>query len=105
MSEAAGVEIDACAGRLIAVYLPSVLIGGLAAFSYLALLARAHLRLQALIRLLAEVVRRRAEQEEIRDRLGDAPQLDRYSRIEARLRALLDAQGLRSAAPPGRAPR
>ncbi|MBI3854328.1 MAG: hypothetical protein HY293_01410 [Planctomycetes bacterium] len=70
------------------------LIGSLAAFAYLSLLARAHARAQLLVALLRECRRRLARQERMRESLGFAPRLERYRRLERDLTLRLGKEGL-----------
>lgn len=93
-------DLERQAERLISEYLVPLVIGGLAVFCYLALLARVHLRARVMIDLYREAGRLRKKQEEIRNREGDAPYLDKYRRLEQGLLNLLAREGLRPAAPP-----
>ena len=72
------------------------LLGGLAAFAYLAVLARAHLRARLLIALAREAGRRRRRQEEIYNAWGHAPRLEHYRRLERQLLGRLEKEGLRA---------
>ena len=72
------------------------LLGGLAAFAYLAVLARAHLRARLLIALVREAGRRRRHQEEILNAWGHAPRLEYYRRLERQLLGRLEKEGLRA---------
>jgi len=74
--------------------------GGLAAFSFLGLLAYTHLRSRALIDLCRQAVKLREAQEEMRKRMGSAPFLNRCLRFEMGVRRILEREGLRPAPPP-----
>ena len=71
------------------------LLAALTAFSYLALLARAHARAKLLLALAREVRRRRLAQEGILHQQGFAPRLEHYRRLEADLSARLSKEDLR----------
>jgi hypothetical protein len=71
------------------------LMGSLAAFAYLALLARAQVRLRVLVGLLGECRRRIVRQEERRASLGHAPRLEYYQRLERELIRRLSKEGVR----------
>ena len=71
-------------------------VGGLAAFAYLTVLARAHLRAKLLIALTREAGRRRRRQEEILNAWGYAPRLDHYRRLERQLLGRLEKEKLRA---------
>ena len=72
------------------------LVGGLAAFAYLTVLARAHLRAKILIALTQEAGRRRRRQEEILNAWGTAPRLEHYRRLERQLIRRLEKEGLQA---------
>ncbi len=69
--------------------------GGVAAFAYLAVLARVHLESRVLVDLYRECLRRRVQEERFFEAWGFSPRLDYYRRLETRLRALLARQGIR----------
>ncbi len=92
-------DLERQAERLVSEYLAPLLVGGLAVFCYLALLARTHLKARLLIDLYREAGRLRKKQEEIKNREGDAPHLQKYQRLEQGILKLLDREGLRPAAP------
>ena len=71
------------------------LLGSIAAFVYLAVLARAHLRAKLLVDLARECRRRRERQERIRASWGFGPRLAHYRRLELRVQVLLEKEGLR----------
>ena len=72
------------------------LMGVLAAFLYLSLLARAHLRARLLVALAREAGRRRRRQEEFRSVWGFAPRLEHYRRLEQDLLTRLRREGIRA---------
>jgi DNA-binding response OmpR family regulator len=71
------------------------LVGSLAAFAYLSVLARAHLRARLLVALAREAGRRRRRQEELRSTWGFAPRLDYYRRLEQDLMGRLRKERIR----------
>lgn len=71
------------------------LLGSLAAFAYLSLLARAQVRSRVLASLLRECRRRIERQQRMKDLMGFAPRLDYYRNLELRLRAQLLKEGVR----------
>lgn len=79
-------DVDALLERLLGDLFVPLILGAAAVFVYFLVLARAF-QVQRLRVALAEVLRRRiAEQEALQERLGYAPRLDRYRRLEAALR-------------------
>ena len=74
--------------------------GSVAAFSFLTLLAHSHLRNRALVTLLRRAITLRQKQEEMKRRIGTAPLLARYQRLEKGIREILAREGLRSPALP-----
>ena len=88
-------DLERQAERLVSEFLAPLVIGGLAVFCYLALLARTHLKARLMIDLYREAGRLRKKQEEIRNREGDAPHLQKYQRLEQGLLRLVDREGLR----------
>lgn len=88
-------EFDAAIDRWVRELFWPALIGSVAAFAYLSLLARAQLRARLLVALAREVRRRRQEQEEFRGVWGYAPRLERYRRLERDLAQRLEREGLR----------
>ena len=88
-------DIDVSIERWLTQIFWPALLGGLAAFAYLAVLARAHLRAKLLISLALEAGRRRRRQEEIFHAWGFAPRLEYYRRLERQLRGRLEKEGLR----------
>lgn len=82
--------IQAWAGDVI---LPA-LIGSLAAFAYLAVLSRAHLRAKLVVALARECRRRREEQERIRDAWGYGPRLEEARRLERAAMKLAEREGV-----------
>jgi hypothetical protein len=66
------------------VFWPAMM-GSLAAFAYLSILARAHLRARLLVTLLAECRRRIGDQRRMHETLGFAPRLEYYRGLEQRL--------------------
>lgn len=89
-------DVDGSIERWVAEAFWPALVGGLAAFAYLSLLARAHLRARLLVALAREAGRRRRRQEELRSAWGFAPRLDYYRRLEQDLLSRLDKEGLRA---------
>jgi len=79
------VDIEASIDRLLGDLLVPLILGAAAVFVYFAALARAYHRSRLRLALLEECRRRRLEQESLRDRLGVAPRLDHYRRLEAAL--------------------
>ena len=71
------------------------LMGSLAAFAYLAILARAQVRARMLVGLLRECRRRIDRQQRMKESLGFAPRLDHYRALELRLTARLSKEGIR----------
>jgi hypothetical protein len=88
-------EFDASIDRWIREFFWPALMGSLAAFAYLALLARSQMRARSLVALLAECRRRIFRQERMRDSLGFAPRLDYYRRLELKLLLRLSKEGIR----------
>lgn len=70
------------------------LLGSLAAFAYLSVLARAHQRARLLVELAREIGRRRLRQEELHRVWGFSPRLDYYRRLEQNLLARLSREGI-----------
>jgi hypothetical protein len=89
-------DIDGTIERWISEFFLPALLGGLAAFAYLTVLARAHLRAKLLLSLFREAGRRRRRQEEILNSWGYAPRLEYYRRLERQLSARLEKEGLRA---------
>jgi hypothetical protein len=90
------VEFDAWIERLTLGDFAVALLAALAAFAYLLLLARAHQRAALLVLLALECRRRIRSQEEMRERLGFAPRLDHYRRLERVLQKRLAREGVRA---------
>jgi len=88
-------DFDASIDQWIRDFFWPALIGSLAAFAYLALLARAQVRLRVLVALLGECRRRIVRQEERRASLGHAPRLEYYQRLERELVRRLSKEGIR----------
>jgi hypothetical protein len=88
-------EFDASIDRWVREYFWPALMGSLAAFAYLALLARAQVRARVLVALLGECRRRIVRQEERRAFLGHAPRLEYYRRLEQELVRRLAEEGVR----------
>ena len=88
-------DIDSWIDRLTVDVLAALLVGIVAVAAWLALLARAHARARLLVGLAKECRRRRLAQEEIRRRVGFAPQLARYERLELDVLKRLEREGLR----------
>jgi membrane protein required for beta-lactamase induction len=88
-------DVDASIERWLAQVFWPALLGGLAAFAYLTVLARAHLRAKLLIALTREAGRRRRRQEELLQSWGFAPRLEHYRRLERQLLSRLEKEGLR----------
>jgi hypothetical protein len=80
-----GVDFDASIDRLLGELFVPLILGVAAAFVYFAVLARAYHLARLRLELLEECRRRRAEQEALEDRLGYAPRLSHYRRLEAAL--------------------
>jgi len=79
------VELDAVIDRLLGdLFLPFVL-GLLSAVAYLTVLALAWQKTRTLVGIAQECRRRRMEEERLEVRLGYAPRLDRYRRLEAEI--------------------
>lgn len=93
-------DLERQAERLVSEFLAPLVIGGLAVFCYLALLARIHFKTRLMIGLYREAGRLREQQEQIKMRVGDAPHLQKYQRLEQGILKLLAREGLRPAAPP-----
>ena len=89
-------DVDGLFERGLAEAFWPVLLGGLAAFAYLTVLARAHLRAKLLIALTREAGRRRRRQEEILNAWGYAPRLEHYRRLEQQLLRRLEKEGLQA---------
>lgn len=90
-----GMDVDASIERWLGQIFWPALLGGLAAFAYLSVLARAHLRARLLIALTREAGRRRRRQEEILNAWGHAPRLEYYRRLERQLLGRMEKEGLR----------
>jgi hypothetical protein len=90
------VEFDAWIERLTLGDFAVALLAALAAFAYLALLARAHRRAALLVSLARECRRRIRRQEELQERLGFAPRLEDYRRLERDLQKCLAREGVRA---------
>ena len=88
-------DFDASIDQWIRDFFWPALIGSFAAFAYLALLARAQVRLRVLVALLGECRRRIVRQEERRASLGHAPRLEYYQRLERELVRRLSKEGIR----------
>lgn len=88
-------EFDASIERWVRDGFWPALMGSLAAFAYLTLLARAQVRLRVLVGLLGECRRRIVRQEERRASLGHAPRLEYYQRLERELLRRLSKEGVR----------
>jgi hypothetical protein len=80
-----GVDIDASIDKLLGELFVPLILGGAAVFVYFAVLARAYHLARLRLGLLEECRRLRVEQENLQDRLGFAPRLDRLRRLEAAL--------------------
>jgi hypothetical protein len=80
-----GVDIDASIDRLLGELFVPLILGAAAVFVYFAALARAYHLARLRLGLLEECRRLRVEQEALQDRLGFAPRLDHYRRLEAAL--------------------
>jgi hypothetical protein len=80
-----GVDIDATIDKLLGELFVPLILGAAAVFVYFAALARAYHLARLRIGLLEECRRLRLEQEALQDRLGFAPRLDHYRRLEAAL--------------------
>ena len=78
-------DIDASIDRLLGELLVPLILGAAAVFVYFATLARAYHLARLRHALLEECRRRLRNQETLRDRLGLAPKLDHYRRLEAAL--------------------
>jgi hypothetical protein len=79
------VDIDASIDKLLGELFVPLILGAAAVFVYFAALARAYHLARLRIGLLEECRRLRLEQEALQDRLGFAPRLDHYRRLEAAL--------------------
>ena len=86
--------------RLLATAFWPLVFGGLAAFSFLGLIAYTHLRTRALLDLCRQAVKLRETQEDIKKRIGSAPMLPRAQKFERALRDLLAREGLKPPPPP-----
>jgi hypothetical protein len=80
-----GVDIDASIDKLLGELFVPLILGAAAVFVYFAALARAYHLARLRLGLLEECRRLRLEQEALQDRLGFAPRLDHYRRLEAAL--------------------
>jgi hypothetical protein len=89
------VEFDAWIRSLTPGDLAGTVLGGIAAFTYLAVLGRAHERCRRLQLLLGECRRGIHREESFRDAWGFSPHLERYLRLERVLLAHLAREGLR----------
>ena len=78
-------DIDASIDKLLGELFVPVILGAAAVFVYFAALARAYHLARLRLGLLEECRRLRLEQEALQDRLGFAPRLDHYRRLEAAL--------------------
>ena len=78
-------DIDASIDKLLGELFVPLILGAAAVFVYFAALARAYHLARLRLGLLAECRRHRHEQEALHDRLGFAPRLDHYRRLEAAL--------------------
>jgi hypothetical protein len=90
------VDVDAWIERLTLGDFAVTLLAALAAFAYLALLARAHQRAALLVSLTRKCRRQILRQEELRERLGFAPRLEYYRRLERDLLKRLAREGVRA---------
>jgi len=88
-------DFDASIDRWIRELFWPALTGSIAAFAYLALLARAQVRARVLAGLLREVRRRIDRQQRMKESLGFAPRLDYYRALEVRLTSYLAKEGVR----------
>jgi hypothetical protein len=88
-------ELDASIDRWLRESFWPALMGSLAAFAYLCLLARAQVKARVLVGLLAECRRRIVRQEGRRAALGHAPRLEHYQRLERELVRRLVKEGVR----------
>lgn len=89
-------EFDASIDRWVREFFWPALMGSLAAFAYLALLARAQVRTRTLVALLHECRRRILRQEERRASFGHAPRLEHYRRLERDLLRRLEREGVKA---------
>ena len=89
-------DVEGSIERWVSLIFWPALLGGLAAFAYLSVLARAHLRAKLLLSLLREAGRRRRRQEEILGSWGHAPRLEYYRRLEQQLLRRIEKEGLRA---------
>ena len=78
-------DIDSSIDKLLGELFVPLILGAAAVFVYFAVLARAYHLARLRLDLLEECRRLRAEQEALQDRLGFAPRLDHYRRLEAAL--------------------
>jgi len=88
------VDFDASIDRWAGEILLPALLGSLAVFVYLSVLARAHLRAKLLVALARECRRRRVRQERLRDTWGFGPRLEQARRLEQSALKLLEREGL-----------
>jgi len=88
-------ELDASIDGWVREFFWPALMGSLAAFAYLTLLARAQVRARILVGLLHEVRRRIQRQQRMKDALGFAPRLDYYRSLEVNLLLRLSKEGVR----------
>ena len=88
-------EFDASIDRWVREFFWPALMGSLAAFAYLVLLARAQERARTLVALLSECRRRIVRQEERKASFGHAPRLEHYRRLERRVVEQLARKGIR----------
>jgi hypothetical protein len=80
-----GLDIDASIDRLLGELLVPLILGAAVVFVYFAALARTYHRSRMRLALLEECRRRRFDQEALLERLGAAPRLAHYRRLEAAL--------------------
>ena len=78
-------DVEALVDRLQGDLFVPLFLGLTAAFAYLTILARAHLRTRVLAALARQCRRRRAEEEDRERRIGYSPDLARFRRLEAAL--------------------
>lgn len=87
-------DLDAAIQTWAGVLLWPALLGSLAAFISLMLLARAHVRAKLIVDLAQACRRRREEQERIREVWGYGPRLEQARRLERAAHQLLKREGL-----------
>lgn len=88
-------DVDASIDRWVRDLFWPALMGSLAAFAYLSVLARAFLRARLLAALLVECRRRILLQEERKAALGHAPRLEHYLRLERELNRRVEREGVK----------